>query len=63
MTAKRIYLVSGGERPRMVNASSQAQAIGHVVRKAYQATVATQRQIVDFMMDNDLAEVEEAAQE
>lgn len=63
MTANRIYLVSGGDKPRLVQASSQAQAIGHVVRSQYKASVATQREIVAFMQDDELAEVETASGE
>lgn len=40
---KRIYIVQdndGAEDPRMVSATSQAVAIGHVVRGRYKARVA-----------------------
>lgn len=63
MTAKRIYIVQGGDKPRLVEAISQAQAIGHCVRGQFKASVATQHEIVDFMLDSDLAEVEKASGE
>ena len=52
-TVKRIYLVAsklgeGEEAGVLVRASSQAQAIGHVVRNRYSATVATQDQCIDL---------------
>lgn len=54
-TAKRIYLVAsklgeGEEAGALVRASSQAQAIGHVVRNRYVAEVASQTQLVDLLM-------------
>lgn len=62
-TTKRIYLVQGGDKPRLIEASSQAQAIGHCVRGQFKASVASQREIVDFMVNNDPAEVEKASVE
>lgn len=47
--AKRIYLViseAEGEKARLVKASSQAQAIHHVVANRYTAEVATQEGLV-----------------
>jgi hypothetical protein len=43
---KRVYVVSGGAAPRLVKAVSQAAAIGHVVKSAYKATVATQDDLI-----------------
>ncbi len=62
MSASRIYLVTGGDKPRLVQASSQAQAIGHCVRGQFKASVATQREIVDFMLASDPSEVENASE-
>lgn len=50
--AKRIYLIypvagSAAEPARLVEASTQAEAIRHVARK-YKATVATSRQVYDL---------------
>lgn len=62
MSATRVYLVTGGDKPRMVQATSQAQAIGHCVRSQYKATVATQMDIVKFMTENDPAMLEKASE-
>lgn len=53
-TPRRIYLVAsklgeGNEAGALVRASSQAQAIGHVVRNRYAAEVASQTQLVDLV--------------
>lgn len=45
----RVYRVEGGDKPRLVQATSQAQAIGHVVRNQYSATVATQADLIDLL--------------
>jgi len=45
----RIYYVSGADKPRLVRASSQAQAINHVVRNQYTASVATQINLVELL--------------
>ena len=47
--SKRIYLVTDTSNKRLVSASSQAQAIGHVVRAQFKATVATQSQLVELL--------------
>jgi hypothetical protein len=65
MTAKRIYLVTGGEWPRLVLASSQAQAINHCVRGTFTAKVASQMDIVETMSDSSrsIVGVEDAGEE
>ncbi len=45
----RIYKVVGADKPRLVQANNQAQAIGHVVRNQFKATVATQADLVDLL--------------
>lgn len=65
MTATRIYVVPfiaplPGEA-RLVRASSQAQAINHVMRNTIHARVATQDDIVQAMQDG--AKIETASQE
>ena len=59
MTA-RIYKVVGGDKPRLVSATSQAQAIVHVVRNQFKATVATQADLVDLL---PATKVEKASEE
>ena len=44
--SKRIYIVNGGEQPRLVRAGSRSAAISHVVRTPYTAAVASQDDIV-----------------
>lgn len=45
----RIYVVRGPNKSvALVKASSQAQAVGHVVRNAYEAEVAEQDILVDL---------------
>jgi len=65
VTARRIYLVTGGEYPRLVLASSQAQAINHCVRGTFSAKVASQMDIVDTMSDpsRSIVGVEDAGEE
>lgn len=50
-TSKRVYVVNDGDNAsrRLVEAASQAQAIAHVVRGKYVATVATQAELVDLV--------------
>ncbi len=55
MTAKRIYLVSG-DKPRLVEASSQAQAIRYVVRARYSATIPTQEELVHHVLNGTTVE-------
>ena len=57
----RIYLVSGGDQPRLVRASSQAQAIGHIVRGTYKAIVASQVDLVELLPNG--TQIEEASTE
>ena len=48
-TAKRIYVVTEGEAgdsQRLVRASNPSQAITHVVKSIFKATVATQDELV-----------------
>lgn len=44
--SKRIYIVNGGEQPRLVRAGSRSAAISHVVKTTYTAAVASQDNIV-----------------
>lgn len=44
--SKRIYIVNGGEQPRLVRAGSRSAAISHVVKTTYSAAVASQDNIV-----------------
>ena len=47
---KRIYVVTcGTDNKTLVRATSQAQAIGHVVRSLYTAEVASQDDIVALL--------------
>lgn len=45
----RIYVVQHGEERRLVEATSQAQAIRHCVKGAYNATVATTKDLAKMM--------------
>ncbi len=59
----RYYIVgphpdSGITEPaKLVQANTQAQAIGHVVRNRYKAEVASQQQIIDLLAAGVKAEV------
>jgi hypothetical protein len=61
----RIYVVRGPNKAvALVKASSQAQAVGHVVRNAYEAEVAEQDILVELASAGvkvELAGVEAAA--
>jgi hypothetical protein len=46
---KRIYVVEGDEKPRLVRAVSQAQAVAHVVGERFEASVADQEDLVKYM--------------
>ena len=63
MATTRIYVVrdTANESKRLVRASTQAQAIRHVVKDRFEVTVADQETLV-FMMSNG-AMVEDAAAE
>lgn len=61
MATKRIYLISPvagseAEPARLVEASTQAEAIRHVARK-YRAEVATTRQVADLCVAGVKVEV------
>ena len=56
MSATRIYLVSGGDKPRLVEASSQSQAVGYVVRGQYSAVVPTQEELVHHVVNGVVVE-------
>lgn len=43
----RIYIINGGEKPRLVRASHKSAAIAHVVRTTFTAAVASQDVLVD----------------
>jgi hypothetical protein len=59
---KRTYRVRGGEKPRMVRASSKAQAVNHVVKDhQYSATVAVQADYEELW--DQKIEIEEASEE
>lgn len=49
MSTQRIYLVSNGKDARLVRASNQAQAVRHVVRNTFTASVASQDELVDAL--------------
>ena len=63
MATTRIYVVrdTANESKRLVRASTQAQAIRHVVKDRFEVTVADQETLV-FMMSGG-AKVEDAAVE
>lgn len=49
MSNKRIYCVEGPATTHLVEASSQAQAVNHVVRSLFTAVVANQRTLVELL--------------
>ena len=49
MAAQRIYVVTNGNGRQLVRASSQAQAIRHIVSTEYSAEVAKPDDIVELM--------------
>jgi len=59
--SQRIYVVTGEQQPRLVRASSQAQAIGYVVRNKYKAAVASQTDLIELLSQG--VKVEEATEE
>lgn len=62
MATTRVYVVKEGDSGgRLVEAASQAQAISHVVRGKYVATVATQGELVTLLGAG--AKVEKAGEE
>ncbi len=56
MSSTRIYLVTGGAKPRLVEASSQAQAVGYVVRGQFVAAVPSQEELVHHVLNGTTVE-------
>lgn len=56
--ATRVYLVTNGDTKKLVEASSQAQALRHVVRSQFTVTVPTTLDLVVLMQGG--AKVEKA---
>ena len=53
----RIYVVQHGENRRLVEASSQSQAIWHCVRHAYAAKIAAPKELASLMSTGLTVEV------
>lgn len=49
--AKRIYVVTDGTTVNLVRATVKSQAVAHVVKSKYKATVATQDELVKHVAD------------
>lgn len=63
-TAKRIYIVAEGETGdtrRLVRAANPSQAVSHVVKSIFKATVATQDELVELAGNG--VKVEDAGEE
>ena len=56
MAVKRIYVVSGVDSIRLIEAGSKAQAISFVAKSSFEGRVASQSDLVKFIMEGVLVE-------